>query len=221
MDELLDAMRLATSGQGLSGAFADPRTASGLIPRASTPGPLNASATPSFTSQEVRSLEVEMGDTDEHSTPKRGLILGIGAVVLLGAAIGGVLAFKAMKPAEVVVPVEPVKPLVAVVDPPRPAAVDVRFDIDSQPSGATVMRDGVQIGVTPFTFTLQREGTTPVQLALAFSLEGYEPGSVVAQGLDGVVKVSQPLTKKADSGKPQVKPIKKPKNPAGYKDDPY
>jgi len=226
MDELLDAMRLATSGQGLSGAFADPRTASGLIPRASTPGhPVNASATPSFTSEEVRSLEVEMGDTDEHGTPKRGLILGIGAVVLLGAAIGGVMAFKAMKPAVAIAPVEPVKPLVAVIDPPKPAAVDVRFDIDSQPSGATVTRNGVQIGVTPFSFTVQREGATPVQLALAFSLEGYEPGSVVAQGLDGVVKVSQPLTKKSESGKPQIKPIKKPKTPknepAGYKDDPY
>ena len=224
MDELLDAMRLATSGQGLSGAFADPRTASGIIPRTSTPGqPVVNAATPSFTSAEsVRSLEVEMGDTGEHGKPKSKLpLIAVSAVVLVGAAIGGVLAWKAMKPAEVIAPVEPVKPLVTVVDPPRPAAVEVRFNIDSQPSGATVTRDGVPIGVTPFQLTLQRGGTTPVQVALAFTLEGYEPGSTIAQGLDGVVTVNQPLTRKADPGKTPGKPIKKPKNPAGYKDDPY
>ena len=37
-----------------------------------------------------------------------------------------------------------------------------------------------------------------VQVELAFSLDGYEPRSAVAQGLDGVVTVNQPLSKKPD-----------------------
>jgi serine/threonine-protein kinase len=232
MDELLDAMRGATAGQGLSGAFADPRTASGLIPRASTPGPpgMKAAATPSFTSAEsVRSHEVEMGDSGARDAPKRrfALFVGVGTVVILGAVIGAIAAWKAMTPTEVVHPFQPPpKQIVAVVDPPKPAPIDVRFDIDSQPSGATVMRNGVQIGVTPFKLTLQRSGAEPVQVELAFSLEGYEPRSATAQGLDGVVSVNPALVKKADAVKPVPgKPIKKPKNPkndpAGYKDDPY
>jgi serine/threonine-protein kinase len=231
MDELLDAMRVAGSGQGLSGAFADPRTASGLIPRTSTPGMpvVKASATPSYTSAEqVRSHEVELGDSGARDGAKSRLplMLGVGAVVVLGAIIGGVAAWKAMRPEVVVHPVvEPPRPLVAVVEPPKAAPVDVRFDIGSQPSGATVTRDGKPIGVTPFQLTVQRSGTQPVQVELAFSLEGYEPRSATAQGLDGVVTVNQPLTKQAEAPRPNVRPIKKPKNPKtdpdGYKDDPY
>ena len=227
MDELLDAMRAASSGSGLSGAFADPRTASGFIPRTTTPGMpvVKASATPSFTSAEsVRSHEVEMGDTGAHQPKsKLPLILGVTVVVLLGAIAGGVAAYKAMSPEPL--PVVPPKPLVTVIDPPRPAPVEVRFDIDTQPSGATVMRDGVQIGVTPFKYSVQRSGTQPAQVELAFSLDGYEPRSATAQGLEGVIAVNQPLVKKAEAPEPNGKPIKKPKNPKtdppGYKDDPY
>ena len=224
MDELLEAMRGATSGQGLSGAFADPRTASGLFPR--TNSVVNVPATPSFTSAEsVRSHEVEMGDSGARDAPKRrfALFVGVGTVVVLGAVIGGVAAWKAMTPA--VSPVEP-RPLITVVDPPRPAPIDVRFDIDSQPSGATVMRDGVQIGVTPFRLTLPRTGPEALEIGLSFSLDGYEPRSATAKGLEGVVSVNPVLVKKVDLPKAVFgKPIKKPKNPkndpAGYKDDPY
>ena len=230
MDELLDAMRVASTGSGLSGAFADPRTASGLIPRTSTPGmpAVNAPATPSFTSAEqVRSHEIQIAD-DEPAKSKTPFFIGVGVVVVLGAIAGGVIAVKAFSPPENVKPppvVDP-KPIAAVVDPPKPAVVDVRFEVQSQPSGAAVMRDGVQIGVTPFNFTVQRNGTQPVQVELAFSLEGYEPHSTTAQGLDGIVTVNQALAKKAEAPKPNVKPVKKnPKNPkgdpSGYKDDPY
>ncbi len=235
MDELLDAMRLASAGQGLSGAFADPRTQSGVVPRTSTPGhPVAHSATPSFTSAEsVRSLEVEMGDSGPIERPRGRLplILGVVSVVVLGAGVGGVVAWKAIQPTAVVVelPVTPPKleaPLVVVakLDPAVPA--EVRFAIDSQPQGATVMRAGVQIGVTPFTLTLPREDAAPLQVELAFALDGYEASSVVAQGLDGVVTISKALTRKPDAPRPVVRPVKKPpKNPTtdpnGYKEDPY
>ncbi len=233
MDELLDAMRLATAGQGLSGAFADPRTQSGLVPRTSTPGSaLAASATPSFTSSEsVRSLEVELGESRPHAAPrsKLPLLIGVSAVIVLGAGLGGVAAWKAMAPAEVPVtprplpprPVEPVVVVPAVVTP----APDVRFEVDSQPRGATVTRDGVAVGVTPFTFTLPHPESGTQQVELGFALEGYEPASIVAQGNEGVVTVSKALVKKPAPVKPTVRPGKKPpKNPAdpnGYKEDPY
>jgi serine/threonine-protein kinase len=233
MDELLEAMRVATSGQGLSGAFADPRTLSGLVPRTSTPVSIAGAATPNYTSQEsVRSLEVELG-SQHTETPKSRLplIIGVSAVVALGAVLGGVVAFRAMKPE--VVP-EPPKPVVAVAPPPvAPKPVSVRFEIDSEPQGARVVRQGVEVGVTPFSLTLPRDGASPVQVELAFSLEGYEPSTVIAQGLDGVVMVSQPLTKKPEPDPepvktpPTVRPIGKkppkgtPKQPEGYKEDPY
>ncbi len=229
MDELLDAMRTATSGQGLSGAFADPRTASGIIPRASTPGMpvVSSPATPSFTSAEsVRSHEIELGDTGALGAPKRKLplVLGVSAVVLVGAMLGGVAAWKAMAPAPLPAVEAPPRPIAAVVEPPKPEPIDVRFEIESEPAGATVTRDGVQVGVTPFELTVRRSGTQPAQVELVFSLEGYEPRSAIAQGLDGVVTVNQALSKKPEP-RPVGKPSKKPKNPkpepAGYKDDPY
>jgi hypothetical protein len=135
-----------------------------------------------------------------------------------------VIAWKAMSPAAEPIAAPVPKSLPTVVEPPKPAKVEVRFEIASEPSGATVTRDGVQIGVTPFQLTVPRVGAQPVQVELSFSLEGYEPRSATAQGLDGVVTVNQALSKKAEP-RPQVKPLKKPKNPktepSGYKDDPY
>jgi eukaryotic-like serine/threonine-protein kinase len=232
MDELLDAMRVATAGQGLSGAFADPRTQSGLMPRTSTPGQpsVSANATPSFTSAEsVRSLEVEMGSLPNEVPPRRlRLILGVGLVIVLGAGVGGVVAWKAMRPEPVIAPPKPVEPPKVepvVVVPSVITPAEVRFEIDSQPQGASVTRDGVSLGVTPFSFTLPRKDNTALQVELAFALEGYETQSVVAQGSDGVVTISKTLNRKAPSVRPITKPIKKPKNPTtepnGYKDDPY
>jgi serine/threonine-protein kinase len=124
--------------------------------------------------------------------------------------------------------VEPVKPVVVTPPPVAPQPVTVRFEIDSQPQGATVVREGVQVGVTPFSLTLPREGASPVQVELAFSLEGYEPATVVAQGLDGVVTLNQPLAKKPEPAPVKPPPVVRPvgkktpkKQPEGYKDDPY
>ncbi len=228
MDELLEAMRAATSGQGLSGAFADPRTQSGLIPRTKTPAvDRGAVATPAFTSAEsVKSLEVELESRPNPQSKSRlPLVAAVAVVVLLGAVSGGIAASRALDPKTpppppVVKAPEPVVvPLQLVAAPPEP----VKFEVDSQPSGAVVTRDGAQVGVTPFTLSVPREGADAVQVSLAFALDGYEPSTLVAQGLEGVVKVSAPLVKKAEAPRPTGK---KPaprgtRPPEGFKDDPY
>ncbi len=235
MDELLDAMRLATAGQGLSGAFADPRTTSGMIPRQTDPKhPVvgaSGQATPSFTSEEsVKSLEVILSEANAKPPSKLPLILGVVSVIVLGAAIGGVVAWKAMnqEPVKVEPPIAvPKAPEQVVVVTPKVEPIEVRFEIDSEPRGATVTQAGRALGVTPFTLTLPRTSANPVQLELAYALDGYEPESIVAQGLDGVVTVSRTLNRRAEPT-----PVKRPKppkgtpkqprdHPPGYKDDPY
>jgi serine/threonine-protein kinase len=233
MDELLEAMRVATAGQGLSGAFSDPRTSSGAIPRAHTPagGPLVA--TPAHTNAElVRSHEIELGSALSPTGPasKAPLIAAVVAVVLVGAGIGGVLAMRASEPGPVgravVAPTPPTPvPVVVTPEPPPPAKpAEVRFEIASQPPGATVFRDGQAVGQTPFALTLPREADGPVQAELRFALDGYEEATVVAQGLEGVVTVTKALERKATG--PAKTPVTKkpppgPKPPAGYKEDPY
>lgn len=117
MDELLDAMRMATAGQGLSGAFADPRTQSGLIPRTSTPHHpvvnLPGQATPnSVSAEEIRSLEVEIVESGARRRSRMPMILGVSGVIALGAIVGGIAAWKAMRP-EPKVTFERTDPIVA------------------------------------------------------------------------------------------------------------
>ena len=72
----------------------------------------------------------------------------------------------------------------------------------------------------------------PEKLELSYALDGYEPLTVTAQGLEGAVSVSHPLTKKPDEpvNRPPPTKTKSPKNPKttkqpsdpdGFKDDPY
>ncbi|MFZ5443021.1 MAG: serine/threonine protein kinase [Myxococcota bacterium] len=228
MDELLEAMRVATAGQGLSGAFADPRTSSGIFARPSSPVVADGTATPFTSAESVRSFEVELVESGPHRARRAPLIATVVGVVVLGATLGGVVAWRALQPAEAPrpPPATRVEPPVVVV-PAEVAPVEVRFEIDSQPQGATVTRDGVQIGVTPFSLTLPRKDASPVQVELGFALDGYERTSVVAQGLDGLVTVSKVLTrsKPVEAPKPPVvRPTKKPKapnDPNGFKEDPY
>jgi hypothetical protein len=150
-------------------------------------------------------------------------------VIVLGAAVGGVVAWKATRPEVVVAPPRPIDPIEAakrepvVMVPTVITPAEVRFEIDSQPQGASVTRDGVSLGVTPLSFTLPRQDNAALQVELAFALEGYETQSVVAQGTD-VVTINQTLNRKP-SVRPLTRPTRKPKNPTtepnGYKDDPY
>jgi hypothetical protein len=102
--------------------------------------------------------------------------------------------------------------------------VDVRFEVSSTPAGATVRHNGEVLGVTPFSFTREREGDVPVELELTFELDGYQPHTVVARAQDGTVTVAQTLVKKPASAKRSPKGPKNPPTPAplpGYKEDPY
>ncbi len=229
MDELLDAMRGTMAGQGLSGAFADPRTASGFMPRTTPPGGPGA-ATPSHTSAEsVRSHEVELASAVTSTPSRLPLLLAVVGVVVVGAALGGVVAWRASAAGPEVTTPQPVPTVQPPPVEPQPVVrpLEVRFEVASEPPGAAVLRDGLQVGVTPFTLTLPREGEAPVQAELRFTLEGYEDAAAVAQGLEGAVTVWKALVKKAEPVKPVApapggkKPPKGPKPPDGYKDDPY
>lgn len=174
----------------------------------------------------MRSHEVDLGSAASPVPRGRGLLVGVVlALVLLGAAVGGVLAWQAERP------VEP---------PPRPAPVVVpsvvtpwrrrrcASEVQSEPSGAVVVREGVQIGVTPFVLTVPRTDEQPVQVELAFSLEGYLPSSVVAgaQGGDGAAAAATRAARRAGRARAArgaqaaaQRPEKGAKPPTGYKDD--
>lgn len=238
MDELLEAMHQATSGQGMSGVFADPRGISGNILSAVSRG-----ATPRGTrmaarahSQELESISIQFDDQAPKGIDRRwaiGLILaGIG-LIIGGLMVGGLFVARpsppkpppAAVPKPANIPVE--KPPVVSEDAP----VNVLFDITSEPAGATVLRGGRPLGRTPLRLPLPRFGAEPLTLDLTFSLEGYQTANLTALGLDGRVPVHQILSKRPApvSPPPQTTPKtparpappKKPDNPPGYKDDPY
>jgi serine/threonine-protein kinase len=232
MDEVLDAMRAATSGQGMSGVFADPRSMSGLMPRLSSSGVpvVTPPAEPRPVPQPPADERVTESDaTDPRTRARRRTLLGGVGLGVLSAGVGAALAFGLFSP------VDPPRPLVTkppVLEPPAPKddlvkveppspEVEVRFEIASEPPGATVSAGNVVLGTTPFTLARLRVGDEPVALELTFDLDGYQPKTVVAKGTDGTVKVSEALAKKPQPGKKAPKGAKKFDPPPGYKDDPY
>ncbi len=224
MDELLDALRLATQSQGLSGIFNDPRGASGAFSGAATlRSPVAGSQ-----SIEVHVVSPEPWETTQVN-PLRRAAFRVGAgVALLGLALGGYLAVRATvgRPEVSPAPRPVVTPLTAPlpVEPP-PATVVVTFEVQTEPVGATVRRDGQLLGTSPLSFQVRRQGETPARAELEFELDGYEPATLVAQGTLGTVPVKQALKKKAAAPGPAPKPPRPPgpvKAPGdGYKDDPY
>jgi eukaryotic-like serine/threonine-protein kinase len=230
MDELLEAMRQATAGQGLSGIFVDPRiqNAAGQVHRTSTPvHPVVHSATPHSLPM-GEPIDIEISGVAEAKKVSTTLVMAVASVVVVGAILGGLVAYKSHRKTAVV------EPAALGARPPQrlsvPTSVDVRFEIDSVPQGARVMQAGQDMGATPLALTLPRTGADPVQVELALMLDGYEASSVVAQGSDGVVRVMKALTRKApDISRTTPKaPKKAPKTAvspspsgAGYKDDPY
>jgi len=224
MDELLDAMRGATAGQGLSGVFADPRTTSGQMPRVSAPHGLRQLSSQSIPIEIEEGREVtESASVRTGGQGKRTFLIAGGVIAAVGLALGVYLATRVSKP-KVVTPPKVVKttpPKTTPRETPKPAPVKVVFDVTSDPPGATVTQQGKVLGTTPFTFTLTREGDAPAAATLAFSLDGYLDATQDVRGTGGTVQVSQALKKK-----PTPRVVKhgkggKKKNPDGYKDDPY
>ncbi len=251
MDELLHAMQAAVAGHGISGLFIDPRTFSNPAgPTASQPlralssqkvkiaSPVDDSPPPlpkraTRPSQPVAEIEVEI--TESKTTPganaRLPLIIGAAVVIVLGIAVGGWVAFrtnaaqpvppKRVEPPRVETP--PKKP----PEPPRvevkPEPVEVVFDVDSDPPGATVTQGGALLGTTPFSFSIWRKEEAQARAELEFSLDGFQGTTVVASGGSGHVPIKPTLAKK----KPTIRNVTRPKNPPpknpdnGYKDDPY
>lgn len=250
MDELLEAMRVAVSGQGMSGLFIDPRTHSNPMSPSASQAARAPSSTrvkiaspvidPTSAPSETPSMEVEITESGTHPggrSKRLPLIIGLVALVVIGAGVGGTIAWRSAAKNDPVVVKQPDQPVKKPVTPDEPkpdgppvvtpptATVEVIFDVDSEPQGATVTREGAVVGTTPFSLTLSREGDDPARAELVFALDGYLGTTMVAQGSAGHVVVKPTLKKKG-----VTRPVTRPKNPKdpknpnpdnGYKDDPY
>ncbi len=235
MEELLEAMRVAGANAGMSGAFSDPRsmvyrTSSSQAVKVVSPSMLMtppADLTRAERGTASGAIEVPWEDTGAISkkNSQRVALISVGAAVGLAVLLGIVLLIR--KPA--VTPPAPlpkvaVKALPPKVEDPtpvveprveaRPAAIS--FSVSTNPSGASVTRAGIVIGVTPLSFALPPGPDHSASAELTFMLEGYQNVTVMAQGTgpEVVVKQTMPRLKKAT-----VK--KNTPNPPGYKDDPY
>jgi serine/threonine protein kinase len=251
MDELLEAMRVALSGQGMSGIFIDPRTSSNpqvpshtsqahrapssarmrvVSPIVPADGPLSPAGDPS--------LEVEITESGTHpgTQSKRTVVFAVVGLAALGLGVGGAVALTSAgrttttpgpsRPTETPTTQKPTTPPeTKPTPPPAVGPAEVTFAVDSEPPGATVMRDGAVVGTTPFSLSVARVGDTPASVELTFSLDGYQGTTMVAQGLNGTVPVRPTLTKKKTVAPVKPKTPRTPKTPKetdpGYKDDPY
>ncbi len=248
MDELLEAMRRATSSQGLSSVFRD--GASGIAPSllasttlAPTP-PLRSAKVQRAAALPAASADKAPADAAPAPAPRQGpftrnrlLIAGVGlaAGVLFATAV---LTTRDSPPPQRLPPVaprpaEPSAPKEA--SPPEP----VVFDVTSEPPGAAVLMGGKAVGVTPFSLALARESGQrgdPIRVELGFSRDGYLDATRVAQGLEGPpVRVHQVLTRRsapAPTPAPARPPAPSParplksqsmrqSNPSQYKANPY
>jgi serine/threonine protein kinase len=238
MDEVLDAMRSATSGEGLSAAFADPRSITGQGSGRVLQSQIIQVRDSRYDAPAVTRPEPQRGELADAAAPptpsRKWVLWGAAAVVTIGGiGVGAFAGYRALTPpptleAKVPSPVPQVpSPTTAQPDVmPRAAEpVQVRLEIDSEPQGATVTREGSPVGTTPLRLTVTRSNEEPVHVELGLSLEGYQNTTVVAHGLEGLIQISKTLTLDP-SGRPHVRPVKKPKTPQGttpdgYKDDPY
>ncbi len=241
MEELLEAMRVATQGQGMSGVFADPRTSSNAQnPRAnSAPNVVvhGDQATPGSTRVAEAlgpdSVPVEFVISAPHEMPRGRLIAVIIGITLLGVAVGGGVAWTLTHPVAKVVTAVPA-PVVPTPEPvkPSPTPVRVTFAVTSQPAGATVSHRGAVLGVTPVRYVADRAGEAELRESFTVNLEGYQGATITAHGASGVVPVDVvleklpptvapvPTPRPTKTSKPPKTP-KTPENPPGYKDDPY
>jgi hypothetical protein len=175
-------------------------------------------------------VDVELGSALNPTGKSKAPLIAGGVVLVLGLAVGVALALHTTsKPQEPrVAPLVTPKPTPRPVPPAPKSSPEVLFDVQTEPPGATVTRDGNVLGQTPLAVKIIRDSDAPAQVELGLSLDGYEPATVMAQGMTGAVPVRQTLKKKAPTpppaptkaGKPP-KPGKKDPNADGYKDDPY
>ncbi len=122
--------------------------------------------------------------------------------------------------AEPPIPIEslPQAPVAVPGPPPSPApevqpaaAVNVRFRITSEPSGARVFLGDRELGTAPVTFELPQGDDGLASATVRLTLDGYQPKTLTAKGRGPSVELNGKLKKRAARG-PREDP---------YKDDPY
>jgi serine/threonine-protein kinase len=233
MDEVLDAMRRTASTIGVSGVFSGPRitTSSGPIS-----GPI--STTGSGPSTMALDISVEEAVAPQSRRPLALAVFGGSLLLGIGAAV--FLALSPEAPAPVPAP-EP--PPIAAAPPPGTSAparsaaaaapargaedeeVDlaplhvqqVRFLIDSKPSGATVTYLGKDVGTTPLNLEVAPDEDGIARAKLFFTLEGYQRTPGTAQGRGPEERHTQQLLPKKKSGSKSGKAS----GSSPYKEDPY
>jgi len=126
---------------------------------------------------------------------RRGAVIGISAVAAIALAVGAVFLLK--KPAT-----EPEAGVVAAVAPPaKKESGTIRVTINSDPSGATIIRADTgkpEPGVTPITFEVDRGGPT---FDVRVKKEGFKPGQVTV-GTDHDQALLVPLDEVPAAEKP-------------------
>jgi hypothetical protein len=140
----------------------------------------------------------------------------IAALAVVSLLIAGLVAWLVTRPPALppegvkvmpVVDARPVTPVVAVVPPPPPAVVvpavvtpdEAQLQLVSDPPGAKVSIDGVDVGATPVTVAIH---AASVRTAV-FSQAGFEPKKISISSADGPSLTVQ-LKKKTPVKKPGV-----------------
>ncbi len=232
MDEVLEALKAAASGSGVSGLFIDPRSPSAGQMAAATSGSVPKPRPPSSSSQPMKpDMPSSVELTPLTGTPPRRMPRAWRyAAVGFGTGLLIVLAVYALRTSQDAdkqgpLPIEETAKLTKPQPVPEPVparkpAVPVNVVVNTVPEGARAQYLGKDVGLTPVKLTLEPNERGVVSAELSLQLDGYEPVTVVAEGpgpevslVQALQKVKAPVTKKPKPGKPQ--------HPTGYKEDPY
>ena len=220
IDELANAVRVASGDPLLTGPTTQPRPASVPSPattvtrRAQTPtnqpvaAPITGERSSRVRTQWTGNLSVPEEAVAPAKQPRSKLPLIAGGLLVVGGAIAAVLVLGGGKTKpELPAPATPATtPPPVVAQPqqqpptrtPTPAPTAIAIKIDSTPEGATVTdrSNGQVIGKTPFTFSPAREQRSH---ELAFHLHGYTDATAEVK-LDGSMPaVAQTLVKGANA----------------------
>jgi serine/threonine-protein kinase len=256
MDEVLLALkRLALAGQG-RGSAADPSShprlvsESGPIPSSLRPPESSPSVSAPLGSSPFRSsvaprIPSEPAVPDFSAPPVRSFVpsqLRSRGVVVIAAsgvlAVAGVIGYGALRPGgdggrapgSTSPSASPLAPSARVdVSPPPAAPTIVKMRINSDPAGATVKEDGVELcGSTPCDIVYKGSDADPSRdHTLVVTRQGFRPERTVVKASDASIVVR--LTRWPDAPRvfqqPVPQPIPRsepPPAPTGYKTDlPY
>jgi serine/threonine protein kinase len=196
MEELLEALRTASmEAGGHSGIFKHPN---GQITTGPHKTPLFAGITgDGHGGGDTLAVDISVEVPPDIQKARRRTLL-IGGLVGGGIAVllsGGLLLSSSFFTSG---PVPRPEPVVAAAPPAAPAAepaaeLVVRFRLMSQPTGARVYYKGQERGTTPLLLEIPKDkGQDTLTAEFTFSLDGYQPETVITGG-SGEVVFSQKL----------------------------